>query len=165
MSGTIFDLVEIEPRPGQEGFFDLAAQAPMPEEKSFFGKAKKFAKEYGKTALKGSAEGLYQLGRIAGPVGLPQHKEFTEELNRLLPTEKEQFGQKALRRGLKELPTALSFPGASLGTIPRALGAGVAGQTAEELGAPEWLQTASEITAYLSPDVTKNCCLQEKTRN
>ncbi len=165
MSGTIFDLVEREPRPGQQGFFDLAENAPTPQSKSFLEKTKKYAKEYGKTALKGTAEGLYQLGRVMGPTGLPEHKELTSELNRLLPTEDEQFGQRALRRGLKEAPTALAFPGAAtISNLPRPVIAAFVGEGAKDLGAPEWAQTALEITTYIGPDLTKKLLAKGKNK-
>src|SRR5216683_1516934 len=141
MSGTIFDLVEREPRP---------------QSKSFLEKTKKYAKEYGKTALKGTAEGLYQLGRVMGPTGLPEHKELTSELNRLLPTEDEQFGQRALRRGLKEAPTALAFPGAAtISNLPRPVIAAFVGEGA---------QTALEITTYIGPDLTKKLLAKGKNK-
>ena len=142
-------------------------ETPVPkEEKSYF----QHVKDYTKTIAKGTAEGLSRLGGIMGPLqdlhGKPYSKQLeeqTENLNEFLPTEDESFGQKSLRRGLKEVPTAISFPGSSAASGSRALLAGVAGQGAEELGLPEWAQTAAELTAYLGPDVTKK--LLEKGKN
>jgi hypothetical protein len=150
MKDTIFDLVEKTPVDGKQGFFDLA-------------------KEYGKTILKGSIEGISRLGTIMGP--LPKEgktseqelEEQTETLNELLPTE-EGFTQSALRRGLKELPTAVASPMSALYNLPRAIAAGFLGEGAKELGAPEWAQTAAELTAYLGPDVTKKLLATGKNK-
>lgn len=157
MTGTIFDLVEEDLPEGQEGYLALAKNAPAPKNDSFFNTIA----DYGKTFAKGAAEGLTRFGRMMGPIQDIYGKktpeileEQTEQLDVLLPTE-EGFGQSVLRRGLREAPSILGFPGSSLETIPRIAGASVLGETAKELGAPEWLQTASELTAYIGPDITK----------
>lgn len=139
---------------GKQGYIKYAENAPELKEDSW----SNTLKEYGKTILKGTAEGVGKLGRAFGPSDLNPHalEEQTANLNKLLPTEDESFGQKALRRGLNEAPTAMATGGASLlSSGARALAAGVLGQGAEELGAPEWVQTAAELTAYLGPDITK----------
>lgn len=135
------------------------------EERSYFDTFK----DYGKTALKGTIEGLTRLGSVMSPIpdihGAPQSDQLekqTEQLNELFPTE-EGYVQSALRRGLKEAPTALAFPGSSLGSGARALLAGFAGEGAKELGLPEWAETAAELTAYIGPDITKK--LLEKGKN
>lgn len=152
---TIFDLFKEQPV-DEKGFMDLAASAPEPKDNSFL----ETAKDYGKTALKGIVEGVSRLGSIMGPLRSEQPREQqlqeqTDVLNELLPTE-DTFGQRALRRGLKEIPTAIASPigGALQGTVRGAL-AGTGGETAKELGAPEWAQTLTELGAYLGPDVTK----------
>jgi len=155
MSGTIFDLVEEDPKTGHEGFFQLAERAPEIKPKSFFKQAISRAKEFEKSAMKGGVEGLHQLGRIMGPVGLSTEQEVSSELDEALPTDNESFGQRALRRGLKSAPSALAFPGSSFATLPRALASGFLGEGAKDLGLPEWAQTAAEITAFVGPDVTK----------
>ncbi len=148
--------------------FDFEAYEPpkAKEEKSYF----QNVKEYGKTIAKGAAEGLSRLGGIMGPIqdlhGKPYSEQLekqTENLDVLLPTEDEGFGQKAIRRGLKEAPTAIAFPGSPASSGGRALLAGFAGQGAEELGLPEWAQTAAELTAYIGPDITRK--LLEKGKN
>jgi len=167
MPESIFDLLDDDIKPGKEGFLDVASRAPMPNEKSFFNDIA----DYGKTIIKGGIEGLGRLGRIMGPLqDFPditeegeiikprsteeQLEEQTKNLDVLLPTD-EGAVQKGIRRGLRETPTALAFPGASTSTIGRSLAAGGAGQLAEELGAPEWVQTAAEFTAFMGPDLTK----------
>lgn len=157
MTGTIFDLIEEDLPEGQEGYFALAKNAPAPKDNSFLNSVS----EYAKTFAKGTAEGLTRFGRMMGPLQdihgrkTPEIlEEQTGQLEELLPTD-EGFGQSALRRGLRETPSILGLPGASLETIPRIAGASVLGETAKELGAPEWLQTAAELTAYIGPDVTK----------
>lgn len=165
MTNTIFDLVEEPIGEGKEGYFAAAEKAPEPKDNSFFSQVK----DYGKSILKGGAEGLARFGLMMNPIpytGKPQEQqlqEYTEELNRQLPTEEEGFGQRALRRGLQQAPTALAFPGSTLATLPRAIAAGFLGEGAKDLGAPEWAQTAAELTAYIGPDITKK--LLEKGSN
>ncbi len=148
--------------------FDFEEYEPpkSKEEKSYF----QNVKEYGKTIAKGSVEGLSRLGGLMSPIQDLHGKSYsdqlekqTESLDELLPTEDEGFGQKAIRRGLKEAPTAIAFPGSSASAGIRALLAGFAGQGAEELGLPEWAQSAAELTAYIGPDITRK--LLEKGKN
>lgn len=168
MTGTIFDLVEVDLPEGQKGFMEAAARAPKPTDSSWLTKVN----DYGKTATKGFVEGVSRLGRIMGPLQDNRRRseseinqEQTESLDKLIPNENEaDFGQKGLRRGLQQLPTAAAFPGATAGgTAARAIGAGYAGEGVKELGAPEWAQTAAELTAYIGPDITKK--LLEKGSN
>jgi hypothetical protein len=160
---TIFDVL---PSEGQEGYMDIAQDAPEMKDDSYWNTVK----DYTKTIVKGGVEGLSRFGRMMGPLkdisrygdeGNPLEKQ-TEALNELLPTN-EGFGQSAIRRGLQQAPTAMAFPGSSLQTLPRAMLAGFMGEGAKELGAPEWAQTAAELTAYIGPDITKK--LLEKGSN
>jgi len=157
MSGTIFDLIEEDLPPGKEGYLELAKKAPQPKDDSFLNDVK----DYGKTFLKGLVEGTQRLGKIMGPLqsyegktSQEEQEQVTEELDKLLPTD-EGFIQRGMRRGLKEAPTALFFPGSVAQTLPRAIAGGYAAEGAKELGAPEWLQSAAELTAYIGPDLTK----------
>lgn len=168
MSDTIFDVVRerTELPEGQEGFMEAAKRMPELKDKSFF----QTAKEYGKSILKGTSEGLTRLGGIMGPTqdiyGTPRsefQKQHTEQLNEILPGE-EGYIQKSIRRGLGEAPTALAFPGSNLSTLPRAMAAGFLGEGAKELGLPEWAQTAAELTAYIGPDVTKKLLMEGKEK-
>lgn len=168
MTDSIFDVVKerTEIPEGKEGFFETAKRMPEPKDKSFF----QTAKEYAKTILKGTSEGLTKLGGLMGPIpdihGQPRselQKEHTEQLEELLPGE-EGYIQKSIRRGLGEAPTALAFPGSQLSTLPRAIAAGFLGEGAKELGAPEWAQTAAELTAYIGPDITKKLLMQGKEK-
>jgi len=165
MNNSIFDLLPNEISEGKEGYFDITKNAPQPQDKSFLNDVS----DYAKTFLKGSIEGVTQLGRMMGPLIDKQGRstkeildEQTEVLNQLIPTQ-EKFNQSALRRGLKQAPSALAFPGSSLATLPRAIAAGFLGEGAKELGAPEWAQTAAELTAYIGPDIMKK--LLEKGSN
>jgi hypothetical protein len=148
MKETIFDAV---PSTGQKGFIDEAEKIELPKEKSFVTKAKGL----GKSALKGGVEGLVKFGTMMGPTGINDQKELTEELNRLLPTEDENYLQRSVRRGLKEAPSFLAFPGSAVTSLPRPLIAGFLGEGAKDLGAPEWAQNALELTAYIGPDLLK----------
>ena len=176
MNKTLIDAVkENRELSGKEGYLQIAKEAPKPKDNSFWNTVQ----DYGKTILKGAVEGVSRLGQAMGPTfEVPQFEEGklkvprsqkevleqqTETLNELLPTD-EGFGQKALRRGLREAPTMMSFPGAGIQTGSRSLLAGAAGQTAEELGAPEWVQTIAEIGAYLGPDVTKKLIATGKNK-
>src|SRR5215831_14305444 len=134
--------------PDKEGYFELASRAPDSKDDSFLNRIA----EYGKTFLKGGIEGLKSFGRMMGPL-------------EPLPTGKETFGQRALRRGIKEVPSALAFPGSVLASGARALGAGALEESAQELGAPEWVQTAAGLTAYLGPDLTKKLLERGKTKD
>lgn len=163
MKDSIFDLVDADLPVGKEGYLELASRAPQPKEKSFLNDVA----DYAKTFIKGGVEGISRLGRIMGPIKgekttSQQLEEQTETLNQLLPTD-EGYIQSSIRRGLKEAPTMLASPGSTLATLPRSLLAGFMGEGAKELGAPEWAQTAAEITAYIGPDVTKK--LIEKGSN
>lgn len=124
---------------GKEGFWDQAANL-------------------GKTVLKGSIEGVTRLGRMMGPTFEENPEKLlesqTEKLEELLPTEEGYF-ERGLRRGLKQAPSVMAFPGSALQTLPRAIAAGFIGEASKDLGAPEWAQTAAELTAYIGPDITK----------
>lgn len=158
MKETIFDVVNErkEIPEGKEGFMEIAKRAPiLKDSPSFFDDIK----DYGKTILKGTAEGLSRLGGIMGPTqdihGTPYSETLekqTEKLDELLPTD-EGYVQKSFRRGMQQGPTALAMPGSNIATGARSILAGFAGQGAEELGLPEWAQTAAEITAYIGPDI------------
>ena len=156
MNGSIFDLIGEEPKEGQEGYFELAQNAPSPKDNSYFNTIK----DYGKTILKGAVEGVSRFGTALGPlqpraVTEQQLEGQTEALDTALPTD-EGFGQKAIRRGLKEAPTAMAFPGSNVAQMgTRSILAGFAGEGAKELGAPEWAQAAAELTAFIGPDITK----------
>ena len=115
--------------------------------------------DYAKTTLKGGIEGLTRAGQMFGPLdtGISKNKALeqqTETLDQLLPTD-EGFTQSALRRGLREAPSMLAFPGASASMLPRSIAAGFLGEAGKELGLPEWGQTALELTAFIGPDITK----------
>ena len=156
MPGTIFDLIEEEPKEGKEGFFQLAEKAPQPKDDSFLNTIK----DYGKTALKGSIEGVSRFGQMMSgsmPGTNPQQEQQqqTETLNELLPTD-EGMGQGALRRVLQNTPSMMGFPGSATTQTAVRTGIGSSGaEVAKEYGAPEWLQSAIELTAFIGPDITK----------
>lgn len=158
MKETIFDLIEKDIPEGKKGYFELAKNAPEPTNDSFLSNIG----DYGKSILKGYVEGVSRFGRMMGPTsgyeGLSDEQQLerqTENLDKVLPT-KDGFVQSSLRRGLKEAPSVLAFPGSTLSqTLPRAIAAGFLGEGAKELGAPEWVQSAAELTAFIGPDLTK----------
>lgn len=144
----------------KERGFTFIAHDQVPEKNKYIEKAK----DYGKTALKGTIEGLSRFGQMLSGTqpGDITPEEQAERLDVLLPTE-DDFGQRGLRRGLQMAPSAIAFPGSALSTLPRSIAAGFLGEGAKDLGLPEWAQTAAEITAFLTPDVTKK--LLEKGSN
>ena len=158
MTGTLFDLVENDIPEGAEGFMEIASRAPEPKDDSFFNTIK----DYGKTILKGSIEGVSKFGRMLGPLQDERGRsseellqEQTENLNKLLPTD-EGLAQKGLRRALKEAPTMMAFPGGATAQTAIRTGIGSAGaEVAKQYGAPEWAQSAIELTAFIGPDITK----------
>lgn len=165
MTNTIFDLVEADVPEGKEGYMEMAARAPDLKDDSWLNTIK----DYGKTILKGTVEGVSKLGRVMGPLqtGKTTEEELsaqTENLEELLPTD-EGFTQKALRRGLKEAPSMMAMaPGSAVQAGTRSILAGFAGEGAKELGAPEWAQAAAEITAFVGPDITKKLIMSGKDK-
>lgn len=166
MTGTIFDLVESPPATGKEGFFEIAEKAPKPKDNSFLNQVS----DYAKTFLKGSVEGISKLGTLMGPSGEniyqpeQEQRKLTQFLEEKLPTE-EGSTQKAIRRGLNIAPSAIATPGAPIQAGVRSLISGFSGQGAKELGLPEWAQSAAEITAFLTPDVTKKLLATGKNKD
>ncbi len=142
----------------KSGFdFDRYENSETLKDESFLGSVK----DYGKTILKGAAEGLGRLGRMIGPLEdnkgrntSQQLQEQTENLNELLPTD-EGFVQKGIRRGLRQAPSMMAFHGAPIQAAVRSGIAGFAGQGVEELGGGEGLQAAAELTAFIGPDLAK----------
>lgn len=157
---TIFDLPEVKSAGKKTGtIFDVVDDQEMTPEPSSERSWLDYPADIGKTLLKGTVEGISRFGRAFGPLQTfePEqelHEKQEESLNKLLPTE-DDYIQRGLRRGLRQAPTALAFPGTSLETLPRAMAAGFFGEAAKDLGAPEWAQTAAELTAYIGPDITK----------
>jgi hypothetical protein len=152
MTNTIFDLVEADLPEGQEGFMELSRRAPELKDNSWVNTIK----DYGKTALKGYIEGTTKLGRMMGPLteGITTEQQ-TERLNEILPTN-EGFGQKAIRRGLKEAPSMMAMaPAGAVQAGVRSLASGGVGQAIQEVGGPEWLQTVGELATYIGPDIFK----------
>jgi len=82
-------------------------------------------------------------------------KETTEYLEELIPSEKTKVGA-TIRRFAKEALPIMALP--EMATLPMAARTGigaVGGQVAEELGAPEWLQSIIEILPVISPEFGK----------
>lgn len=160
MRESIFDLIDEPVSEGKEGYFELAKKAPQPKDNSFFNSVK----DYTKTIVKGTVEGISRFGRMmGGTIEDPNILEKqTESLDQLLPTD-EGYTQRAIRHGLREAPTMASFPGSATSNLSRSMLAGFMGEGAKDLGLPEWAQSAAEITAYIGPDITKK--LLEKGSN
>lgn len=168
---TIFDLNE-----NNEADREILAKTQMPEDKSLLARGKKALEyihkkhmDYGKTLLKGGIEGISRAGRIVSPIPTFEPEEALYErqrevLDRLLPTEGEDFGQRVARKFAQEAPSAMLFGGGT-SILPRAVAASFIGQGAKDLGAPEWAQTALELTTYLGPDLTKKLLAAGKNKD
>ena len=155
MNGTIFDLIEDEPKKGIEGFWQLAEKAPTPKDDSWLNSMA----DYGKTILKGSVEGVSKLGRMMGPLQLDEQtpqilEKQTESLNEMLPTE-DTLPERMIRRGLKEAPSMMAMPGSAVQAGVRTVAGAGAAELAKDFGVPEWGQSAIELTGFIGPDITK----------
>ncbi len=91
-------------------------------------------------------------GSLKG-TGLLQTEEEAEEILNKLSPQPEDFISKSLEKGGKNLLYA------AIGRSPQAMvrsgAAGVAGQTAEELGAPPWLQGIAEAAPFAFPSFSQ----------
>src|SRR5205814_9229225 len=86
----------------------------------------KNVKDYENTILKGSVEGISHLGKIFGPTSdisktgakkeNQELKQQSENLDKLLPS-KEGYAQNSLRRGLRQVPSAIAFHGSVLKSV------------------------------------------------
>lgn len=174
MGKTIFDAIDEEGNnqqnfTGKKGFLEASEKE---EDNSYLGTIKRSAKEYGKSILKGGLEGVSRLGRTFG--GIPQpgkaeselEEEQSEALNKIIGGEEESFGQRSIRRGLKHAPSALIFPGSSVASaLPRSLAAGFLGEGVKELGGSELAQAMAEISAFLTPSMTKKLLTEGKWKD
>lgn len=177
MTNTIFDILDEDIPEGKEGYFKIAEN-----DNKYPGYLDTFLQQlkttapvkYGSSALKGGIEGVSKLGRVMGPLegqSISSEKQ-REVLDQLIPESESQssqpgtfdsllkqtseLGPRAARRGISEIPTVASFPGGKQAELAtRSLLAGFVGESAKELGAPEWAQTALEITTFIGPDITK----------
>jgi len=167
-----------QPREGKEGYLDIVQkeQHQLRDDSVWSS-----IKGYGKTIAKGLFEGGVKMGRMVGgrvpdikkgmtaedvmkQLQNPQDiEDVTADLDRLLPTE-ESFGQKAIRRGLRQLPSNMALPGAAVQTAVRTGLAGLAGQTAQELGAPEYVQSLAELGMYIGPDLVQKLVAAGKNK-
>jgi hypothetical protein len=168
MEETIFDFIKnqnAEPPSEEQEFFHAAKNIELPSDE--YGLTD--LGEFGKTIGKGVIEGVSKLGRMMGPIPgrestEEQLEKQTENLNKLAPTEEGYF-ESSIRRGLKEAPSMLAFPGSKIATLPRSIAAGFLGEGAKELGLPEWAQSAAELTAYVGPDVMSKLLTSGKNKD
>lgn len=121
-----------------------------------------FYKSIPAAAAKALASGLSNFGKSFGPLQSnpleqainPQRnpQDIAQFINQALPSN-EGFLENTLARAGKILPF-LASGGSSLASIGlrSALG-GASGQIAEELGAPEWLQSLAELPAQIAPSL------------
>lgn len=145
---TVFDLAEDIDfgEPNIEGL----DQETSPEAYSGF---LNFLKNIGKAGIAGVQKFGTALGRTDPRPAEIVQEEFQSQLEKAIPTEEGGFISKGLERGLKEAPSLLSFPGGSLASgLTRTAAGGFAGETAKELGLPEWAQNLAELVPWLTPE-------------
>lgn len=81
-------------------------------------------------------------------------EDFSRELEKYLPTQ-EGFAEKALERGGKIAPYAITGGGNVLGQALRSAVAGFLGEVAKESGLPPWAQSLAELPAFAAPSLGK----------
>lgn len=81
-------------------------------------------------------------------------EEFVENIEKILPTQ-EGFAEKALERGGRIAPYALTGGGNVAGQALRSALAGFLGEGAKEAGLPEWAQALAELPAFAAPGLGK----------
>lgn len=169
---SIFDLFEekveetpqsIEPEKAKEtSVFDVVQEAQETEQQQ------PWWKSVPGDMLKGLLVGTEKLGRTFGPLEDPRsesqiQEQFSEKLEEVIPTD-ETFVGSAARRGLEIAPSAIAQPyGGAVKSILQSGASGLAGQTAEELGAPGWVQSIAEIAPFLTPSLVKGLSTKKTT--
>lgn len=105
--------------------------------------------------VKGGIKGAADLASLRDPVaallGLNQvNPHQIEAIERILPTQDNSL-EKGLERAGKLGVSAIGGPEALLAKLARVGGGALLGQTAEEVGAPEWVQNLAELSAFVAP--------------
>ena len=111
-------------------------------------------KSYPSAIGRGLVKGLSQVGQMMGPLGTTYEQNIAsqqreKQLNQYLPIGQD-FGPKALERGISSGLQAGAFPGGAA-LMGRGLAGGALAEGVKELGGPEWLQAFTEIGAQLAP--------------
>lgn len=149
---------------------ELISHFNQPKEKERFPPIKetftKNLQNINRDIAKGVVGGVTKLGRMMGPLESNKKEQSQKEvLEEVLPSEKSFIGS-SLRKGLELAPSVLGFPGGgAISNLPKSILAGFLGEGAKELGAPEWAQTAAELTAYIGPDITKKLLASGKDKD
>lgn len=114
--------------------------------------------------LKGFVKGVSDITSLLpfgrGPLSPRVQEEVSE---RILPT-RESGLENVLERAGRIAPAFIGGPESILAKGLRSLGAGVLGETAKELGAPEIVQTIAEIPALASPTFGKKILETKKQK-
>lgn len=139
-----------------------AKQMAKEEPEQFEAETQEGIGNYAKNLLKSGIKGINKLGRVIGPTGprMPEEKveaEYEKGLQKLIPSRPSESGfNRGVERIVEALPTNLSLPGGGPAqtAIRTALGGGAA-QVTKELGAGETAQAIADITAFISPSLTK----------
>jgi hypothetical protein len=150
---------------GKYDFFEFAIEEKDKEDsevslgRSIVGApVKGFLRESGKQIRKTLSYLPEKLGVTEALEGRVSEQEAEEKIQKLLPT-KEDFVSKSLERGGEIAPYSLieAFAGTQgkLSPLLRTLGAGFAGQAAEELGAGPLGQSVAEIGVFAGPSLGK----------
>lgn len=143
----IFDEIDISASPQKVDIFDQIEEGPS-RERSLIS-----------APIKGAVKGALDLAQLADPfkalLGLneinPHQKQAIEKT---LPTQKKSL-EKGLERAGKLAVSAIGGPESLTAKGIRTGAGALLGQTAEEVGAPEWVQNLAELSAFISPRLQK----------
>lgn len=110
--------------------------------------------------VKGAIKGALDIAAIADPfkalLGVNELNPMQQKaLEKILPTQDNPI-EKGLERAGRIGVAALGGPESLLAKGTRTVAAATLGQTAEEMGAPQWVQNLAELLAFVAPKPSKN---------
>ena len=120
-------------------------------------------KGIGNALASGGIKGVVKLGESVSKAGDEKGIEREKLIEEKLPFEKTLINRSAASAA-EELPSLVSFPGSISNVIPKAITSKFLGESAKDLGLPEWAQSALEITTFLGPEFTKKILSQGKNK-
>lgn len=120
-------------------------------------------KGIGNALLSGGIKGAVKFGESVSKAGEETGAERENLIEEKLPYEKNLINRAAASTA-EELPTLISFPGSIANVVPKTIASKFVGESAKDLGAPEWAQSALEVTTFAGPDLTKKILSQGKNK-
>lgn len=151
MDGIDFQTVEPE-----LDFVSLDEEKPSKIRSILSAAPKGFAKELREQLTKTLGFLPKKLGLVGEEEQLSpiSEEEFIENIEKILPTQ-EGFAEKALERGGRIAPYAITGGGNVAAQALRSALAGFLGEGAKEAGLPEWAQALAELPAFAAPSFAK----------